>query len=150
MRRQMFLSALVGFGAAAMFATSSVAGEWGTGCGCGYRGISYAQPTYSYAQPTYTIYPHYVVQPNYVIQRTYIVPQTYYQEEPASYLPSVSPSTYSEDYPSEGYAPRYRSYYRPLRGARLYNNPYVHRSYVDARALRGRGVGRLPYRRLYR
>ena len=150
MRRQFFLSALIGFGAAAMFATSSVAGEWGTGCGCGYRGIFYAQPTYSYAEPTYTIYPHYVVQPNYVVQRTYIVPQTYYEEEQPSYLPSAEPSTYSEDYPSEGYAPRYRSYYRPWGGARLYHNRYIHHRYGDVRGARWRGVQPFQHRSHYR
>ena len=139
MRRQFFLSALVGIGAAAMFATSSVAGEWGSGCGCGYGGVFYAQPTYSYAAPTYTIYPHYVVQPNYVIQRTYIVPQTYYQDEQPSYAPAFAPSTYSEGYQS-GYAPRYRSYYRPWRGAGLYNHRYVNRGYVGARGVYRRGV----------
>ena len=152
MRRQFILSALVGIGVAAMFATSSIAGEWGTGCGCGggYGSVTYAQPTYSYAQPTYTIVPHYVMQPNYVIQRTYIVPQTYYQEEQTSYLPGVAPSSYTEDYPSEGNAPGYRRYpyYRSFQG-RVFHNHYVNRRYVNRRYVDVRGprvVRPLPHR----
>jgi hypothetical protein len=157
MRHKHILTALFGIGAAALFASTSVAGEWGSGCGCYHHHsyapptVYYAQPTYSYAQPTITVYPHYVMQPNYIVQRTYVVPQTYYLRESNSYLfggdrgyvvnqgqynvesPIVAPQEYQEEYSPEVYPRNYRTEYQRPRH-HLHYKRTAYRRHVETRA----------------